>query len=92
MRKQVEGDQKQEWLFWSLCAVMLAHVFAYFGVSYYDQTRIWWFAFLAMISAATTSLRTAPAEVERADMKYGAMIEPGLDRSPWDPGLHSPAA
>jgi hypothetical protein len=61
MRKQVEGDQKQEWLFWCLCAVMVAHIFAYFGVSYWDQDRIWWWAFLAMVSAATAGLRPAPA-------------------------------
>jgi len=48
MRKQV--DRKKQWLLWSLGAVMLAHIFAYFGVAYWDQTEIWWFAFLAMIS------------------------------------------
>ncbi|HUY12649.1 MAG TPA: hypothetical protein VMX16_03325 [Terriglobia bacterium] len=55
MRRQVEGDKKQEWLYWSLCAVMFAHVLAYFGVSYFDQTEMWWFAFLAMVSAATAT-------------------------------------
>lgn len=64
MRKQVEGDKQQEWLYWSLGAVMVAHISAYFGVSYFDQTIIWWFAFLAMISAATAGLQTAPASAE----------------------------
>ena len=64
MRKQVEGDRKQEWFFWSLCAIMAAHVFAFFGVSYWDQMAIGWWAFLAMVSAATAGLQTAPARAE----------------------------
>jgi hypothetical protein len=64
MRKQVEGDRKQEWFYWSLCAIMVAHVFAFFGVSYWDQMAIWWWAFLAMVSAATAPLQTAPARAE----------------------------
>ena len=66
MRKQVEGDRKQEWFFWSLCAVMVAHVFAFFGVNYWDQMAIWWWAFLSMVSAAKASLQTAPVKVEGA--------------------------
>ena len=62
MRLQVEGDQKQEWLYWGLCAVMFAHILAYFGVSYFDQTNLWWYTFLAMVSAATVSLQATPAK------------------------------
>src|SRR5271157_4474639 len=90
MRKLVEGDRKQEWFFWSLCAIMVAHVFAFFGVSYWDQMAIWWWAFLAMVSAATASLQTAPFRVESADAKYGAMIEPGPEGPLWGPGLNPP--
>ena len=50
-RKRVKP--KQQWLFWCLGSVMLAHIFAYFGVAYWDQTQIWWFLTLAMISAVT---------------------------------------
>jgi len=68
-RKRVKP--KQQWLFWCLGAVMLSHIFAYFGVAYWDQTQIWWFAFLAMISAATLqaatpSLKPSPAPVRAA--------------------------
>lgn len=51
MRKKV--TRKQQWLFWCLGSIMLANIFAFFGVSYWDQTQIWWFAFLAMICAVT---------------------------------------
>jgi len=57
LRKHVEGAKRQEWFFWSLGAVLLAHILAFFGVNYFDQTEIWWFAFLAIISAATAGPR-----------------------------------
>jgi hypothetical protein len=79
MRKQVE--RKEQWLLWSLGAVMLAHIFAYFGVAYWDQTQIWWFAFLAMISAATATLQDAP---ERA-VKQGAESSGSPDTEAWQP-------
>lgn len=69
-------DRKQEWLLWSLGAVMLAHIFAYFGVAYWDNTQIWWFAFLAMISAATASLGNTPADSKVAHTKVAPVLEP----------------
>ncbi len=61
MRKR--SELHEQWLFWCLGAVMLAHMFAFFGVSYWDQSQIWWFAFLAMISAVTAPLSgRRPAE------------------------------
>jgi hypothetical protein len=60
-RKSVEGDRKQELLLWFLCAALFANVMAYFGISYFDQIQVAWYALLAFISAAT-------AEVERAHL------------------------
>jgi len=77
MRRQVAGDKNQEWLYWSLGAVMFAHILAYFGVSYFDQTSIWWFAFLAMVSAATAGLRTASASGE-------SPAEPQFPNAAWE--------
>ena len=73
MRRQV--SRKQQWLLWSLGSVMLAHILAYFGVAYWDQNQIWWFAFLAMISAATVALQNTPAKGAGADAGYGAALE-----------------
>ncbi len=87
MRKRVE--RKEQWLFWSLGAVMLAHIFAYFGVAYWDQTQIWWFAFLAMISAATVATQKAPAQAESADTNLRAVSVPEPDASLWHPALQS---
>lgn len=55
-RRRAEGDRRREWLFWSLGAALFAHIMAFQGVAYFDQLRVWWFAFLAMIPAATSSV------------------------------------
>ena len=52
-RKAVEGDKQREWYFWIFGAALFAHIVAYFGVSYFDQTRFSWFILLAAISCAT---------------------------------------
>jgi hypothetical protein len=65
-RKAVDGDTKQEWLYWMLGCTLFSHVVAFFGISYFDQTRFLWFALLAIISAATApflvSKVTSPEE------------------------------
>jgi hypothetical protein len=73
MRRQV--GRKEQWLLWSLGSVMLAHILSYFGVAYWDQTQVWWFAFLSMISAATAALKTAPATAGGAISKNGVVLE-----------------
>lgn len=52
MRKTVSG--KQEWVLWLFGVSLFANVMAFFGVSYWDQTVVAWFALLAMISVVTT--------------------------------------
>ena len=52
-RKAVEGDRQKEWYFWLLGCALFGHVIAYFGISYFDQTRFAWYAILAIISGAT---------------------------------------
>lgn len=84
-RLRAEGDSKQEWLFWILGAVLTAHVAGFLGISYFDQSKYWWFATLAMICAATASgygvARLAPRpspqvvegiSLERAPMEQGS--------------------
>lgn len=56
-RKSAAGDRKQEWFFWIFGVALFSHVMAYFGISYFDQTRFSWFALLAMISVATFAVR-----------------------------------
>jgi hypothetical protein len=52
-RGAVEGnDQRSEWYLWLLGAALFSHVIAFFGIFYFDQLKVAWFALLAMISAA----------------------------------------
>ena len=82
LRKRVES--KEQWLLWCLGSIMLAHIFAYFGVSYWDQNQIWWFAFLAMISAATVPLsQPAGATVPAAAEVSPKPLKP---KNPWGIG------
>ncbi|MCU1271979.1 MAG: hypothetical protein JWN74_3273 [Acidobacteriaceae bacterium] len=53
-RRLVNNDRKREWSIWCLCAALLSHVVAYFGVNYFDQMQVAWYALLAMISVAAS--------------------------------------
>src|SRR5712671_2890606 len=52
-RQSVQGDRQKEWYFWLLGVTLFSHVVGFFGISYFDQTRVSWFALLAMIITAT---------------------------------------
>src|SRR5579863_1272640 len=55
-------DRKQQWFIWALCAALFANVVAFFGVSYFDQTIVAWYALLAIISTTVTSVRRAASD------------------------------
>jgi hypothetical protein len=65
-RKAIEGDKEKEWMLWILGAALFAHIVGYFGISYFDQTRVAWFALLAMISAAAAPMLATQAVTETA--------------------------
>jgi hypothetical protein len=57
-RLRAEGDRHGEWVAWLLGCSMFATVLAFFGVNYFDQGRVVYFALLAMIAAyATVTVR-----------------------------------
>ena len=51
-RIALKEKKRQQWYFWALGVTLLAHVVAFFGISYFDQTMVSWYAFLAIISAS----------------------------------------
>src|SRR5208337_310981 len=53
-RKLAEGEPKEEWFLWCLCAALLSHVVAQFGVAYWDQIQFAWYALLAIICSAVS--------------------------------------
>lgn len=65
-RKLVEGDKDQEWYFWLLGVTLFTHVVSYFGITYQDQTKFSWCAFLAIAITATTPVLARATETETA--------------------------
>jgi hypothetical protein len=49
-------SRKQEWFLWFLGAAQFANLVAFFGVNYFDQVRIAWFALLSIICACTAPM------------------------------------
>ena len=78
-RKAAEArDRCLAWLPWLLGVALLAHATAFFGISYFDQTRVGWLALLAMISVVTSpQLRpeTKDPIVEDPDTRTDAYAE-----------------
>jgi hypothetical protein len=71
-RKLVAGNRKREWFLWCLGAALFAHVAAYFGIGYFDQTQFAWFALLAIISAAVSKTKRSPVPKETLAPACGA--------------------
>jgi hypothetical protein len=85
--RKLARNKKQEWLIWLLGAALFANVVAFFGVNYFDQSRMAWFALIAMICACTTPiLNTEPTLrfVEGVDLQlvpapYGIEAGPNTE-------------
>jgi hypothetical protein len=54
-RRAAGNDRKTALFMWALGSALFANAVAFFGISYFDQTTVVWYALLAMISVATTS-------------------------------------
>ena len=91
-RRAVRGDRKQEWFYWILGTTLFAHTIAFLGIVYFDQTRMIWYAFLAIGIAATAPVlaaRATPARIEDAEATCGqsALASPSWDAAPENPWL-----
>jgi hypothetical protein len=96
-RKVVDGDSKQEWLIWLLGTALFAHCVGFFGVSYWDQTEVAWFALFAVICAVTRAAVAQPAkETETAPAGFPlrhAPRAPATVARPWfQPSRNEPTA
>jgi hypothetical protein len=65
-RKLVEGNRMQEWFLWLLGVTLFTHVVSYFGISYFDNIKIAWCAFLSIVAAATAPI-LAEAKVQESE-------------------------
>jgi hypothetical protein len=82
-RKAVEGQPEQERFMWLLGVTLVTHCVCFFGITYFDATRIVWFAFLSIVTAATapilaTATSEQPAESPLLIGKQQAGLTPRL--------------
>ncbi len=54
---KMSRDRAQKWLLWTIGCILCAHLAGFFGISYFDQMKTWWFLTLAMIPAAAVAVR-----------------------------------
>jgi len=87
--RQLMAGRYEEWFIWTLGAVMFAHVAAFFGANYFDQIRIWWYAFLAIVAAVTASAADVFVPSTSGPVQYTGSE---LDFSTAGLGGHRPAA
>jgi hypothetical protein len=50
--RRIASDRKTKLFMWALGSALFAHVVAFIGISYWDQTQVLWYGLLAAISAA----------------------------------------
>lgn len=61
-RWRVRGNRKTEWYLWCIGAALFSHVVAYFGIGYFDQIQVSWYALLAMIGAVVANPLPLPTQ------------------------------
>ena len=57
------GNGRMEFFMWTVGACIFANVVAFFGIGYFDQTVVAWYAILAMIIVITNFARVTPPEI-----------------------------
>jgi hypothetical protein len=60
-RAAFETDNRKQLMFWSLGAMMFAQCIAYFGIAYFDQAVVAWYALIAIVIALTSQYVQVPA-------------------------------
>lgn len=73
-------DKQQRLFIWALSASVFANVVAFWGVSYFDQTIVAWYALLAMIHATLVSVRRARREDVLSEPD--TLLAPAIDECP----------
>jgi len=69
-REIIQNDRQQEQLMWSLAVALLTNCVCFFGISYFDHTKIMWFTLLAIIAAATAPILATQKETSPAFQQY----------------------
>ena len=78
-RKIVESDPQQERFMWFLAVTLFTNCVCFFGISYFDHTRIMWFAFLAIVTAATAPILASQKVTESETERFSVPLRPALE-------------
>jgi hypothetical protein len=79
-RKSVDGKSSEEWLFWCLGCSLFANVVAFFGVNYFDQSKVGWFTLLAMIAAVSQPASVTDPIGARIELQRKSLVVPRNSR------------
>ncbi|HEX8814381.1 MAG TPA: hypothetical protein VF753_02675, partial [Terriglobales bacterium] len=74
-RKRVQGDKRQEWLFWCLGAALFSNVVAHFGINYMYHLSIYFWILLVCISVSTLEVLRSPKPATVPTVKPAAKLE-----------------
>jgi hypothetical protein len=77
-RLAYKGDKGRQLFAWALGSSLFANVVAFFGISYFDQTIVVWYALLALIAATAVSARTQ--QHDSALLSKALTVDPESDR------------
>jgi hypothetical protein len=53
-------SRKQELFIWAFAASLFANVVAFFGIGYFDQTVVAWYAIIVMITVVSRGVKPEP--------------------------------
>jgi hypothetical protein len=88
--RKASTDKDQQWLLWSIGCIICAHIAGFFGISYFDQIRNWWYLTLAMIPAAAALATVVPTKnspkkvaASEADPSFAADEAPIAEPIAW---------
>jgi len=77
-RKLVRGNGREEWFLWALGAALFANAAAFFGVIYFDQVDIAWYALLAIICVTTHEAFRSESRRRREHIEDPLSVSPPL--------------
>ena len=80
-RRRVQGDRKREWQLWCLCAALFSHAVAYFGIAYFDQVQVAWYALLAIVGVAVSEVIPSSAPKGQQTLASNELVPDALS---WD--------
>ena len=76
--RRAATDRKQALFFWSLAVALFVQAVSFFGISYWDQSIVGWYALLAFISATAVPEKVKAAVPEPLSALEFATNSPAL--------------